>query len=149
MDTPSESSASRASVLAADLRALVGKMKRKLREQADTGDLPPSQVSVLLRLERDGAASTSALARAEGMRPQSMAVIVAALEAAGMVQGAPDPSDGRRVLLSLTDTCRTWIEQGRAARQDWLSRALHTRLSEAEMALLAEATVLLRRISDE
>jgi DNA-binding MarR family transcriptional regulator len=36
------------------------------------------------------------------MRPQSMGSAVALLEAAGFVSGAPDPSDGRQTILSLT-----------------------------------------------
>ena len=137
-----------ASALAQDLRALFGKMKRRLREQADVGDLTPSQVSAMLRLESDGPATTSGLARAEGMRPQSMAAVVAALEAAGLVSGEPDPRDGRQTLLSLTDACRQWIADGRAARQDWLTRALEARLSPDERATLAEAVTLLRRLAE-
>ena len=69
----------RASVLATEIRALVGKLKRRLREQAGVGDLAPSQISVLLRLEREGPATTSNLARLEGMRPQSMGTVIASL----------------------------------------------------------------------
>ena len=143
--SPSE----RASNLAPELRALVGKLKRRLREQADTGDLTPSQVSVIVRLEKDGPATTSALARAEGMRPQSMAAVVAALEAAGLVNGTPDPADGRQTLLSLTDDCRRWLLEGRAARQDWLSHTLQTRLSAEELTAAAQAVELLRRLVDD
>src|ERR1700761_738121 len=110
---------SHAVALAQELRAFAGKLRRRLRDQADAGDLTPSQTAVLLRLESDGPATTSSLARAEGMRPQSMGAVIAALEQAGWVVGAPDPADGRQTLLSLTDHCRSWLEQGRAARQDW------------------------------
>jgi hypothetical protein len=58
--------------LAAEFRALVGWLKRRLRAQSEAGDFTPSQVSVLLRLEKDGPATASQLARAEGIRPQSM-----------------------------------------------------------------------------
>lgn len=150
MDASSDQSRrARASVLAADLRALVGKLKRRLREQGGAGDLTPSQVSVLLRLEKEGEATTSSLARAEGMRPQSMATVIAALEQAGLVRGAPDPADGRRILLSLTDACRQWVEEGRAARQDWLSRRLEARLTADELDLVAAAAGLLNRLVDD
>ncbi len=66
----------RASALAVELRAVVGKLKRKLRDQSGRNDLTPSQVSVLLRLEKDGSAAVSSLARAAGMRHQSMSAIV-------------------------------------------------------------------------
>ena len=139
----------RASALAQDLRALVGKLKRRLREKAHGHDLTPSQVSVLLRLENGGAATASSLARAEGMRPQSMAPLVAALEEAGLVRSAPDPADRRQTLLSLTDACRTWIAQGRAARQDWLTRMLEARLSAQEQDEVARAIELLGRLVDD
>jgi DNA-binding MarR family transcriptional regulator len=144
-----EPARARASSLAAELRTLVGKLKRRLREEADAGDLTPSQVAVLLRLEQDGRATTSSLARAEGMRPQSMATVIAALEAAGLVSGAQDPTDGRRVLLSLTDACRQWVQEGRAARQDWLSRRIQSRLSADELEVLAFAAGLLKRLVDD
>ncbi|WP_296744612.1 MarR family transcriptional regulator [Mesorhizobium sp.] len=146
---PEEARSTRATALAADLRGLVGKLKRRLREETDVGDLTPSQVSVLLRLEKDGQATTSSLARAEGMRPQSMAPVIAALESAGLVSGAPDPADGRQTLLSLTDACRQWVEEGRAARQDWLSRRLQARLSANEMEVVAKVAELLNRLVED
>jgi DNA-binding MarR family transcriptional regulator len=147
-EQPSDPDAARASVLAAELRILIGKLKRRLREQANAWDLPPSQVSVLSRLERDGPATVSALARAEGMRPQSMGANVSVLEAAGMVSGAPDPNDGRQTILSLTAACREWIIAGRAAREDWLFRAIRTKLAPAEQEQLAAAVELLKRLGD-
>jgi DNA-binding MarR family transcriptional regulator len=135
--------------LAQDLRALFGKLKRRLRDQAHVGDLTPSQVSVLLRLEKDGPATASTLARAEGMRPQSMAPVLAVLEGAGLVSAAPDPADGRQTLLSLTDACRKWAAEGRAARQDWLTRTLQARLSPQEQDEVAKAVALLERLVDD
>jgi DNA-binding MarR family transcriptional regulator len=132
--------------LAHHLRLFVRMLKRGLRDQADTGDLTPSQTAVLLRLEEHGPATTSALARAEGMRSQSMGAIVAVLEQAGLVAGSPDPTDGRQTLLSLTEQCRHWISDGRAARQDWLSRTIEARLSADEREQLARAVPLLLRL---
>src|ERR1700753_3585574 len=129
---PGTPSSAPIATLAHDLRRIVGRLKRRLREQADVGDLTPSQTAVLLRLEREGPATTSGLARAEGMRPQSMGAVVAALEAAGLGPGAPDPADGPQTLLSLTDACRRGLTEGRAARQDWLSRTIDARLTPQE-----------------
>ena len=147
--TQNNSPTPQADSLAKDIRALVGKLKRRLREQAAPGDLTPSQTSVLLRLEREGSATTSSLARLEGMRPQSMGAVIAPLEAAGLVSGTPDPKDGRQTILSLTDACRKWVEEGRAARQDWLTRTLQARLSPQEQDRLGEAITLLKRLVDD
>jgi len=92
---PTSSETAEASALAAELHIVLGALKRRLREHGDVADLTSAQKSVLLRLERDGPATGSALARAEAMRPQSMGAIIAVLESAGYVTGKPDPSDGR------------------------------------------------------
>jgi DNA-binding MarR family transcriptional regulator len=145
---PPDSESADASALAEELRIVFGALIRRLREQADVGDLTFAQKSVLLRLERDGPATGSALARAEAMRPQSMGAIIAALEAAGYVAGAPDPLDGRQTIISLTDHFRDWVSAGRAARQDWLLRALQARLTTQEQRQLADAVELLKRLVD-
>jgi DNA-binding MarR family transcriptional regulator len=132
--------------LAAELHELVGKLRRRLREQVDAGDLPPSQVTVLRRLEREGSMTVSALARVAGMRSQSMGATVAALQAAGLVSGAPDPADGRQTLLSLTPACRKWIRGNRAAKRDWLSQVIDSELNARERQDLARAVALLHRI---
>ncbi|CAG6393010.1 MarR family winged helix-turn-helix transcriptional regulator [Streptomyces cocklensis] len=133
--------------LAGELRVALAQLVRRLREQADGMDLTRSQSSVLLRLERDGAATATALARAEGVRPQSMAKIVQALDAAGLVSGAPDPKDGRKTLLSITEAAREEFRTGRLAKEDWLTRALDTMLSPAEIEQLASTADLLRRLA--
>ena len=76
------------------------------------------------------------------------ALISAALEAAGLVAGAPDPADGRQTLWSLTPHCREWIRAGREAREDWLSRTMAERFGPAELDELSRAIALLRRLAD-
>ncbi len=74
--------------LAGEIRAVLGKLKRQLRDKAPPGNLSWSQAHVLGRLERDGPATLTALARTENMRSQSMGAIVGPMEAAGLVAGA-------------------------------------------------------------
>ena len=141
--------ASNAANLAAELHALSGKLKRRLREQASAGELTPSQFAVLRHLGQNGSTTVTALAKMEGVRPQSMGATVAGLEALGFVKGVPDANDGRQTILSLTPACREIIRTGRAARQDWLQRAIQSKLSAAEQAQLALALRLLGRIVDD
>jgi DNA-binding MarR family transcriptional regulator len=143
------SSPERASALALELRTSLGKLKRKLRGEAGDEDLTCSQVSVLLCLEKDGPATVSNLARAEAMRPQSMSAVIAPLEAAGLVSGAPDPHDGRQTLFSLTKMCRKRIQERRAAKQDWLTTTIQTRLSAQEQEKLAAALEILARLVED
>jgi DNA-binding MarR family transcriptional regulator len=134
--------------LAGDLRALMGQFKRMFRDQASLGDMTLSQVSVLSRLDRDGPATVTNLARAAGVRPQSMGATVSALETTGLVSGAPDPNDGRQTIWSLTPACREWIRVGRAAREDWLFHVIQKKLSAAEQEQLAKGLALLKRLTE-
>jgi DNA-binding MarR family transcriptional regulator len=136
------------SALAGELRGVISNLTRRLREQAHSEDLTWSQKSVLIRLERDGPATVTTLARAEHVRPQSMGATVATLEAASLVSGSPHPNDGRQTILSLTPVCREWIEASRAAREDWLLQAIHAKLTSKEQEELARAVDLLKRLAD-
>jgi DNA-binding MarR family transcriptional regulator len=138
-----------AGALAAEIRAVYRKLKLRVREHGGGNDLTPSQASVLLRLEKDGAATVSSLARAEGMRPQSMSAIVASLQATGLIQGAPDPSDGRQTLMSLTPKCLKWMKESRAARQDWLTTTISQKLSVHDQEKLHAALELLTRLVED
>ena len=138
-----------ASALAAELHALSGKLKRRLREQASAGDLTQSQLAVLGHLDRQGPTTVTALARMQGVRPQSMGATVAGLEALGLIKGSPDATDGRQTILSLTPACRELIRSGRAARHDWLLKTIQSRLTPQEQAQLAAAMSLLNRLVDE
>lgn len=138
-----------AAAVAAELRAVFRKLKQRLREHGRHSDLTPSQLSVVLRLEKDGAATVSGLARREGMRPQSMSAVVAPLQESGLVRGAPDPSDGRQTLMSLTPKCLTLLEEGRTARQDWLTARMSQKLSVEEQQKLQIAIALLARLIED
>ncbi|MCW6510383.1 MarR family winged helix-turn-helix transcriptional regulator [Lichenifustis flavocetrariae] len=148
MTKPTAAQDAAAFTLAGDLRVVLGKLKRKFRAQGSFNELTASQVSVLSHLERDGPATISQLARAEGMRPQSMGAIVTVLEAAGLVQGTPDPTDGRKVLLSLTQDCIDRVAEARAAREDWLFRTIQSEFTAAEQAQLATGIALLKRMAE-
>ena len=135
--------------LAAEIRAVYRKLKPRLREHGGRNDLTASQASVLLRLEKDGAATVSSLARAEGMRPQSMSAVVTPLQKSGLIGGAADPSDGRQTLMSLTPKCLNWLQESRAAKQDWLATIILQRMSIDEQKKLQEALELLARLTQD
>lgn len=120
-----------------------GRVKRRLKELADTDDLTPSQSSVLSRIDKDGPASASELAAAERIRPQSIAAILAALREADLIQRHPDPQDGRRQVVSLTTAGRHRLQGDRKVRQEWLARTLQDRCTEAERQTILKALALL------
>jgi DNA-binding MarR family transcriptional regulator len=133
---------------AAQLRVLIAKLRRRLADQASPGDFSPSQAAVLTRLLQDGPATLTTLANAEGMRPQSMSAIVAALQSAGAIEGRPDPGDGRATILDLTDSVRDRVERARLIKTDWLFAQFQAKYSPAERAQLVETIQLLQRLTE-
>ncbi len=150
MNTPKSSThTGLAQSLAFEMRTVFRKLKLRIREHGGGNNLTPSQASVLLLLERDGSATVSSLARAEGMRPQSMSAIVTPLQESGLIRGAPDPTDGRQTLISLTPKCLKWIQKSREARQDWLASTISQKLSVREQEKLHDALELLARLVED
>lgn len=136
----------RCETLANDLRELTAQLAARLRAASSGEALSMSQTSVLARLHKTGPLTVADLARAEHVKPQSMGATVASLEEEGLVARKLDPSDGRRLNLSLTEAGKRALLAGRAARQAWLSRALEDHLNDAEQRQLLEAMSLLRKV---
>lgn len=136
----------RMSATATALRVVLGQLKRRLSDEMRPGGLTASQISVIAHLARNECDTVSALAKTEGMRPQSMGAIVTSLQTAGLIAGTPDPNDGRRTVLTLTKTAFDLIAASRAAKEDWLFQSIQSRLTPAEQATLADAVELLERL---
>jgi DNA-binding MarR family transcriptional regulator len=129
---------------AADLREAIGQLIRRLRAEYR---FPLAQASVLARLDREGAQTTSWLAAAERVKPQSMARTVSELEAAGLVARRADPGDRRQRLVALTADGREALLESRRRREGWLGQAIATGFTDAEQRVLIEAVELLRRLA--
>ncbi|MFI6727877.1 MarR family winged helix-turn-helix transcriptional regulator [Streptomyces atratus] len=132
--------------MATQLTAVVSRLLRRLRTTSSDSLLTPTQRSVLARLEREGPATTAALARAEYVRPQSMRLTLGALENQGLVERAPDPADGRKSVMSITETGLATLAAVRAAKHNWLAEAIAAELDGAERRTVAEAADLLDRL---
>jgi DNA-binding MarR family transcriptional regulator len=145
----SDPRAARASALAGELRVAIGRLSRRLREQTRRGGLTLtwSQQSVLNRLDRDGPTTVTVLARAEGVRPQSMGATISVLQGADLVAGTADPADGRQIILTLTAAGREMVRAGRAAREGWLFHAIQSELTSGEQETLASCAELLERLA--
>lgn len=131
--------------LVEDLLHSTGLLLRRLRAEANPDELTWSQMAIMGRLKRNGAATTADLARAEGVKPQSMGVTLAALERDGLVARSPHPTDGRQFLYDLTPAGLAARARHRSLKRNWLASALAT-LSEEEAAALGTALQVIRRL---
>ncbi|MBB2892882.1 MarR family winged helix-turn-helix transcriptional regulator [Flexivirga oryzae] len=134
--------------VAIDLRAVVARLLRKLRETTPVESITPSQASALSRLSKGGVSTVSALAIAERVRPQSMAATVEALQALGLVTRSKDPNDGRRQIVDLTADGWAQVEGQKEAGVAWLEDVLTEQVTPAELETLAAATAILERVLD-
>ena len=134
--------------LAGELRVSIGLLVRRLRQTEAPGELTMPETTALARLDRGGPMTASALAKQEQISPQSIGATLAGLEERGFVRRAPDPDDGRRVVLSLTAAGRKVLGDRRNARVQALSRALRDEFSPAELEQLRELAPLLERLAE-
>jgi DNA-binding MarR family transcriptional regulator len=136
--------------LATELRISVSRLARRLRaERRARGvatELSDTQLAALAALDRHPAMTPGELAEHEKVQPPSMTRVIAKLLERGLVSRAPHPTDGRQVILTLTDQGRELVHQSRRARQAWMAQRLRE-LTPQERATLRAAAPILQRLS--
>lgn len=132
--------------LAHDLRLSVMRLSRRLRTQRVDTTVTLTHLAALSTLRRHGPMSPGELAAHERVQPPSMTRVVVALEGMGLVGRAPHPTDGRQVVLSLTDAAETLLDEEARAREAWLTGQLQ-QLTPAERNVLREAAVLVDKLA--
>ncbi|MBB3356969.1 MULTISPECIES: MarR family winged helix-turn-helix transcriptional regulator [unclassified Novosphingobium] len=130
--------------LAQDLRRSVSAFVRVVR--LETGTVRSAQSETLDLLQRLGAMNVAALAEKRGVTHQTMRLVVAGLNAEGLVQQDPDPADRRSRLVTISSDGDAALAQERQARESWIERAIHTRLSRDERNLLQATIPILNRL---
>lgn len=124
-----------------ELRVLIQKVARRIRNNRSTDDLSDSQLGVLFFLE-EGDHSPSELAAQERVSPPSMNRTLNGLERAGLVARHPADDDARRVRVTITEAGLAHIAETRALRTAWFSQRLAELSPEDRRALEAVVPVL-------
>ena len=133
--------------LASELRLSVMRLRRRLaNERHPDNELSIAQMAVLGCLYRNGELSIGELAQQERVQPPSMTRTVNCLEEGGFVARRPHDTDGRQVLVALSDSGKETLLADRARRDAWLSRKLRD-LTPAERAVLRAAAPILERLA--
>jgi DNA-binding MarR family transcriptional regulator len=147
--TPATSKTPRGSKpdLATNLRIATLRLSRRLRSEA-VSSCTESQYGVLAALVHIGPLSPGELADRERVQAPSMTRTVAALEAAGLVARSKHPTDGRGVVVTITDDGREVVAETKRRRNAWLNRSL-ARLTPEERETVGRAAEILRRMTEE
>jgi DNA-binding MarR family transcriptional regulator len=134
---------------AAELALALGVLIRRIRSAtpSESHELSWTQKAVMSRLDRDGPATTAELARAEAVKPQSMGAAVAVLEAMGLVERRPHPTDGRQMNIALTSKGASVRKDTGLAKHAWLAQAFE-KLSASERKKLPALLALIKRLGE-
>lgn len=140
--------------IAAALRVTIGLLGRRLRQFPAREGLTLPETSALSRLTRSGPATAAELARSEQITPQAMSATLSALEERHLVERhlverRPDPADGRRVIMSLTEDGRQAVRDKRTAVTGQLVAALSGGFTREELLTLEAAVPLLDRLREK
>ncbi len=133
--------------VAAALQMSIGLCIRQLRQMPAEGGLSLSEASALKRLDRSGPTSVTELAEVEQISVQSMGTTLRALEARGFVKRSPHPSDGRRVVLSITKSGSRVLGNKHSERAEQLAKVLSAGFSPSERRQLMIAAPLIERLA--
>lgn len=128
--------------LASELRVPVMRLARRLRLERSSEDYTLNQLSAMAVLDRDGDLTAGELAAIERVTPPSMTRTVNSLVDAGLAVRRPHDTDGRQVLIGLTDLARAVLAEDRRRRDQWLTQRLDE-LDPADRELLARVAPLL------
>jgi DNA-binding MarR family transcriptional regulator len=128
-----------------DFIQAIGLLVRRVRAAAASHELSLTESAVMSRLAREGPATTAELARAEGMKPQSMGTTIAALEERGIIGRQPHPTDGRQMNIELTAKGAALKKSAGDAKRTWLAQAIG-QLDEQERETLFKAGEIVKRL---
>src|SRR3954470_15157828 len=132
--------------LAGELRLAIGQASRRIRAERGAAGLTAPQYTVLVCLFKHGPMSPGQLAERERIQPPSMTRTVNGLVELGLVAKAEHPTDGRQVVVTLTERGVAEVAETRRRRDVWLTERLQEMTAD-ERRVLTDAVELLRRIA--
>ena len=115
--------------------------------QRDAGVLQ-AQIAALAALANRGPMSPTALAEDQNVQGPPMSRIIGALVEAGLARREEHPTDGRQVVVSVTEAGMVEVTETRRRRNVWLEARL-AELTPADRETLARAALLLDRIATQ
>ena len=124
------------------------RLTRHLRGRRTDAQISLTQLSALATLSRDGSMTPGALAAKERVQPPSMTRVIASLSELHLVKRDPHPTDGRQVIVSLSESGQALMEDEASAREEWMTEQL-SGLTGDQLDVLRQAVGIMKQIVDE
>ncbi|WP_420753873.1 MarR family winged helix-turn-helix transcriptional regulator [Rhodococcus sp. O3] len=134
--------------LAGDLALAVVRLTRHLRGRRTDSRVSLTQLSAMSTLSQDGAMTPGALAAREKVQPPSMTRVIASLNDLGLVERTPHPTDGRQIIVDLSEAGRELLRDEAQAREAWLTERLQ-QLDQKSLDTLRDAVGILTTLVTE
>src|SRR5918999_4774291 len=131
--------------LAEDLRMSIARLSRRLRAQGGSS-LSATQHAALAAVDRHRSMSPGELAEHEKVQPPSMTRVIAVLEEQRLMVRSPHPTDGRQVVLQVTEKGKSLLKEERRRKEAWLARRPQD-LTNEEPAIPRQAAAVLGKLS--
>lgn len=143
--SPSPDDSEDLAAAASRLRIATFRLARRMRTQRAVDSMSDGQFAVLAGLFVHGPHTLGELAERERVSAPSMNRTVNCLQDSGYITRTADEKDGRKVVISLTESGRSVVDETARRRDAWVEAALGE-LTAKERAALERAAVIMERM---
>lgn len=130
------------------LRPTVLRVGRELRREARAAGVSPEQVAILVSIKHAPGVCAGDLAVGERVSPAAMSKLLSRIERDGLIERTPSDDDRRRVGLTLTAEGHRLLRRVRSRRTAWLAARLGE-LAADDLDAVAAAVEPLSRLLHE
>src|SRR5438067_3853977 len=121
-------------------------LRYRTRAAREALDITHSEGELLRLLDRHPGIRVNDAAVELGIASNSVSTLVKQLNRAGLLERTSDPLDGRAACLRLTPSAQAWVTQVGNAREEAITRALHS-LDNTDRDLIEAAVPALKRFA--
>jgi DNA-binding MarR family transcriptional regulator len=135
--------------LAYSLRELIVMLYRQMQKQISNEEqLSVAAQNVMYQLTQKSALLPSQLCALLPISSQYLSQVLNQLERLDYITRTPAATDGRKILISLTEGGRRKVIESRVQREAWLTQRIENQFSASDKETVGQALVLFRRLLD-
>jgi len=135
--------------IAANLRVVISRLVKILRNETKNDELLSlTERSTLALVYQNSEMLPSELALIEKVTNQSMSQIINKLLQHGYIKKTSSKTDKRKVIITITQAGKKFVEKKRQEKQEWLAQAIFEKTTQKEKEILINAIKVLTKLVD-